>query len=463
MIGYGNEGPVDWDTETGEVVYLADRDHAEGVAVDPWADVPPHEEPPGEASQHPANEQGAAAGRTHGGPSTAPAAEPSAWRPVDLGPYLRGEITRPEPAVGIVRDDGLRTLYPGKEHTVIGEMESGKSWYALACAAAELQADQVVVYVHFEESDPSDTVERLQALHVDDRAILDRFRFVAPERAITEADRAELLALSPALVILDGINEGMALHGAEIREEGGVAAFRRRLITPFTTAGAAVLGCDHVVKDREARGRTALGSIHKGNALSGSLLVLENAEPFGRGRRGVSHVFVTKDRPGHLRRHGKATRTPGRTYLGTLIVDDEREWKDFLDLAFVAPPEDGQQAAETDPHAELDAHVLAVVTEITAAGQQATQNKVRVTAGGNRQAACDALERLAIAGHLTESTGSRGARVFVPTCSGAHTSHPGSATCSCPGPKGPGTREQDAHLFPEQDGTSGNKTQGPTG
>lgn len=435
---YGHETPADWNPETGDVVYLDGPEHAEAVDT------------------------------ASGPPSTQPAAEVSAWRPVDLGPYLRGEITRPEPAVGIVRDDGLRTLYPGKEHAVIGEMESGKSWYALACAAAELKAGHVVVYVHFEESDPSDTVERLQALHVDDSAILDRFRFVAPERAITEADRAELLALSPALVILDGINEGMALHGAEIREEGGVAAFRRRLVVPFTAAGVAVLQCDHVVKDREGRGRYALGSIHKGNALSGSLLVLENAEPFGRGRRGVSHVFVTKDRPGHLRRHGNATRTPGRTYLGTLIVDDEREWKDYLDLAFTAPPEDRQQAAEADPHAALDAHVLAVVREITAAGQQATQNKVRVTAGGNRRAACDALERLVIAGHLTESTGSRGARVFTPsepTCSESHPADGSARPVPCSGPKGPGTREQVAHLFPEQDGTSGNKsytdTEGP--
>lgn len=87
--------------------------------------------------------------------------ERDSWTPVGLGPYLRGEITRAEPTIGIIRTDGLRFLYPAKEHTCIGEMESGKSWFALGCAAAEINAGNHVVYIHFEEVDPADTVERL--------------------------------------------------------------------------------------------------------------------------------------------------------------------------------------------------------------------------------------------------------------------------------------------------------------
>jgi len=52
------------------------------------------------------------------------------WVPIDLGPYLRGEIRPVEPSIGVIRTDGLRLLYPGKEHAVIGEMEAGKSWFA---------------------------------------------------------------------------------------------------------------------------------------------------------------------------------------------------------------------------------------------------------------------------------------------------------------------------------------------
>ena len=67
--------------------------------------------------------------------------EPTTWEPVDLGPYLRGQIKPPAPpSIGLCRTDGVRLLYPGCEHTVIGETESGKTWLALACVAAELVA-----------------------------------------------------------------------------------------------------------------------------------------------------------------------------------------------------------------------------------------------------------------------------------------------------------------------------------
>ncbi|MFG3709491.1 DnaB-like helicase N-terminal domain-containing protein [Micromonospora sp. NPDC047730] len=275
------------------------------------------------------------------------------WQPLDLGPYLRGEVVRPEPTIGVARRDGLRFIYPGKEHSVIGEMEAGKSWFALACVAAELDQGHHVVYVHFEEADPSDTVERLQALGVPDPAIAERFRFVAPARPVTEAQIARLVADSPSLVILDGVNEGMAMHGAAIREEDGVAAFRRLLIRPFINAGAAVLSADHVVKDRENRGRYALGSIHKGNALSGALILLENADPFGRNARGRSHIYVTKDRPGHLRRHGRGTKTSGKTFMGEMIVDDTRTHVSYLDLAILPPAEPKPSEADDDKTTEL--------------------------------------------------------------------------------------------------------------
>lgn len=277
------------------------------------------------------------------GPAAAGGGDRDSWQPLDLGPYLRGEVVRPEPTIGVARRDGLRFIYPGKEHSVIGEMEAGKSWFALACVAAELDAGHHVVYVHFEEADPSDSVERLQALGVPDAAIADRFRFVAPSRPVTEAQISRLVADKPSLVVLDGVNEGMAMHSAGIRDEDGVALFRRLLISPFIRPGCAVLSCDHVVKDRENRGRYALGSIHKGNALSGALILLENAEPFGRGARGRSHIYVTKDRPGHLRRHGRGTKTSGKTFMGELVVDDTKTHVSYLDLA-ILPPADPKPA-----------------------------------------------------------------------------------------------------------------------
>lgn len=258
------------------------------------------------------------------------------WEPLDLGPYLRGEVEPVEPTTGVARRDGVRLLYPGKEHAVIGEMEAGKSWFSLACVVAELAQGRAVVYVHFEEDDPTDTLTRLRLLGATDEQLVGQFLFVAPETAITPPAVDQLVAREPSLVVLDGQNEAMALHGLGIREEDGAAGYRRLLVKPFTSAGAAVLSCDHVVKDTEKSTKGyALGSIHKGNGLNGTLILLENEDPFGRGRRGASRVYVTKDRPGQVRQHGQPTTVPRKFLLGVLSVDATDP--DVLDLQFWPP------------------------------------------------------------------------------------------------------------------------------
>lgn len=336
------------------------------------------------------------------------------WRPVDLGPVLRGEYKRPVPTVGVTRSDGLQFLYPGKEHSVIGEMESGKSWFGSASCAAELIEGNHVVYVHFEETDPTDTVERLLLLGVSASVIEHLFRFVGPEEPVRPDLLAALLDPVPTLVVLDGVNEAMSLHGHAIREEDGAAAFRRHLIKPCTAVGAAVLSADHVVKDREKQGRGPLGSVHKGNAVNGSLILIENAEPFGRGQRGRSHVYVTKDRPGHLRGHGRATKTPGKTFMGELVVDDTRtEWSG-LDLRIWAPTDRADDTAATDPHAEVDEHVLDVVRVITNAGESATGRAVRAKSSYGTDKTADALERLVLDGRVAKTPGPRGSHIFTP-------------------------------------------------
>lgn len=335
------------------------------------------------------------------------------WQPVDLGPILRGERVKPRPSVGLSRSDGLRLLYPGKEHAVIGETESGKSWITTACAAVELLAGHVVVYCHFEEADPDGTVERLQLLDVPDDVILAKFKFVGPEEPLNPMWLAEfgLLEPAPSLAIIDGVNEAMALHDWDADKSHGAAAFRRRLVKPFTAVGTAVLSADHVVKDRERRGRFAMGSVHKGNGLSGALVMVENVEPFGRGQRGRSHVFVTKDRPGALRKHGHAGKTPSKTFMGELVVDDSNEC--WFEVVFCAPAGDSNSAAITEESQNPDDDaVYAVVADVLAADATANTRAVRARSGMSKDRTADALTRLVLAGRLTETTGPRGARLY---------------------------------------------------
>jgi hypothetical protein len=147
------------------------------------------------------------------------------WEPIDLGPFLDGTHTQPDPTLGMSRSDGLRLIYTGKEHAVIGEMESGKSWLLAGCAAAELAAGKRVVYIHFEESDPTGTVEKLQIFGVQAATIRELFRFVGPNEPVRVGWLEALLDPTPTLVCLDGVNEAMSMHSMCIREEDGAAAF----------------------------------------------------------------------------------------------------------------------------------------------------------------------------------------------------------------------------------------------
>jgi hypothetical protein len=239
--------------------------------------------------------------------------EPTTWEPIDLAPWPNGEIAPPpEPSLGIARSDGLRLIYPGREHAVVGETECGKTWLALGCVAAELTAGNHVVYIHYEEGDPGSTLERLRLLDVDPAMITKRLRFVAPSRPARIEWVTALLQPPPTLVVHDGVNEAMSLIGAEIIAVDGAAMFRRRLVTPFLRVGAATLACDHVPMVRDAGRRDAYGSVHKGNALDGARIMLENTAPFGRHMRGVSYVFATKDRPDTCARTAARRRRRGK-------------------------------------------------------------------------------------------------------------------------------------------------------
>lgn len=349
------------------------------------------------------------------------------WAPVDLGPYLRGEVEHPEPTLGAVREDGLRFIYPGLEHAVIGEMESGKSWFCLAMVAAVLLEREPVLYLHFEEADAGGSVERLVALGVPAPIIQEYLSFVGPARPVTPDALDRLLTRGPRLVVLDGVNEAMSLHGWDMLAVDGAASFRRNLVKPCTAIGAATLAADHVTKDKDGRGRNAIGSVHKGNGLTGALFLLENVEPFGRGMKGRSNLFIGKDRPGHLRRNGEPTKLPGKTYVGTMAVDDTRLWVSYLDLKIWPPTDKRQVTDDSQADRSQDDHVFGAVVAVIASGQTATTRKIRAMAGGNAVEVGLSLDRLVLAGRLTETPGPRNAIIYAPaTGSEDHLAETGS-------------------------------------
>jgi len=343
---------------------------------------------------------------------------PDPWAPMDLGPYLRGEIEQPRLTCGAVRVDGMRFLYPGLEHACIGETESGKSWFALACVAAELKAGNRVVYIHFEEASPADTITRLLLLGVKAATIEGSLKFVgSPAGPLSPERVAILVEVAPTLVVLDGQNEGMAMRGMDIMKPEGAAAFRSEMVHPFTRVGAAVLSLDHVVKDKEAAGGGyGFGSIHKANAINGAIFLLENREPMGKDRRGNSGVYVTKDRPAELRRHGNPTKIPRKFHVAELVINAEPGTP--FELALFAPADDQTKAnrAERDL-AELDDEVYSVIVKLLSTGKDPWLSTVGITSNVRRRRneVIEAVERLVLAGRVLRRFDGRAQQHSLPT------------------------------------------------
>lgn len=269
-----------------------------------------------------------------------PAVPVPTWRPRDLADVLDGTYKPPVPTVGR-RDDGVGLFYAGRMHSIVGESEGGKTWFALMAVAAELAAGNAVVFVDFEDDAPG-VVGRLLALGADRDHIRDRFAYIRPEDPLTIGfNRQEigqaLHDLRPTFVPVDGVTEGMAMHGMELKDNTDVAKFGRLLLRPIAELGAAVATLDHVVKDKEGRGRYAIGGVHKLNGLNGGMYVLENRTPFGVGLTGKSTVRIAKDRPGQLRRHA-LPHTSGMHWFADFVLKSHDET--FAEAALYVPVED---------------------------------------------------------------------------------------------------------------------------
>jgi hypothetical protein len=326
------------------------------------------------------------------------------WRPKDLTTVLDGTYQVPEPTVG-KRDDGVGLFYPGRVHSVIGESEGGKTWFALLAVCSELAAGRSVVFIDFEDDAPG-VVGRLLALGADRTTIAQRFAYIRPEESLLAGfNRTEIATamhdLRPSFVPVDGVTEGMALHGMELKDNTDVAKFGRLLLRPLAEYGAAVATLDHVTKDRESRGRYAIGGVHKLNGLNGAQYVLENRTPFGIGMTGKTTVRVAKDRPGQLRKHALPS-AGGLHWFADFTLRSHDET--FTEASLTAPVEQQGPFRPTSLMRKVSDALAGAPSPISVRGVQD-----RVT--GNKDAVRQALARLVDEGFVSVEAGPRGAQL----------------------------------------------------
>jgi hypothetical protein len=314
----------------------------------------------------------------------------ASWKRTDLTAVLNRAYEAPVPCIGS-RDDGKGLFYPGRQHAVAAETESGKTWLALHASMTEIGKGNNVLYIDFED-DEGGIVTRLMSMGADIAAIRHHFIYVRPEEPVSTGSLSALLEYSPALVILDGITEAMSLHGMDLKDNDAYSRFGRMLPRRCARAGAAVVMMDHVVKNREARGGYAIGAVHKLNGLNGAMFILENTDPFGIGLEGRSKVFIRKDRPGQLRRHG----IPGKERLihyCDLAVKSRHE--DFAECSLPVPgtvPEGGTGRA-------VKAMMAKVSRFLQGTDHPLSGNAVREQVGGKATTILAALEFLVNEGY----------------------------------------------------------------
>lgn len=292
------------------------------IPADPHADVPPPNQPPDAEAANGAIDN------------------PRSWRPVDVEPVLSGRWTPATPTVGH-RSDGVGLFYPGKVHTIASESEAGKTWLALAAAFDELRAGHSVLYIDFED-DQGGVVGRLMTFQARPEWIRERFCYLRPTDALgTGASLNDLSAIvaayRPTFAVVDGVTEAMTMHGLDPLSNRDIAVFGRVLPRRLAAAGCATACLDHVPKAADARGRYAIGGVHKLNGLDGAGYILEAQKPFGVGITGQSTILISKDRPGQLRRHGHR-RKDGLTVFGNLELISHDETNNEFEIRPAADP-----------------------------------------------------------------------------------------------------------------------------
>lgn len=256
-----------------------------------------------------------------------PVGDLDTWAPVDLGPALAGNSVTAAPVI-LARTDGVMLLYPGRIHSLAGEPESGKSWFALAAVVECVQAGDHVLYLDFEDT-PEGIAGRCLALGATVEQLTGRLHYIRPDRPIDAAGRAVLAELVAenfvSLAVVDGVTEAMTVHGFELDGNTDAARFYEALPRFLThlPMPPAVLLIDHVVKDEERRGRYAIGAQHKLAGLDGVAYMVDVKKPFAPGQAGWAQVWVAKDRNAMVVRHARMEAK--KRVIAELWVDGDDE------------------------------------------------------------------------------------------------------------------------------------------
>jgi hypothetical protein len=327
------------------------------------------------------------------------------WQRVDLGPALRGEVTKPAPTI-LVRDDGAALYTPACVNWLHGDSGEGKSMVAAIAVAQVLAGGRHALWVDFEDPDPTTLVERLRdTLDVSAEAIATFLHYYGPVEPIgapavehLERDAAEHDA---PIIVLDSFGEAAGLEGLDENKDVDVAPWVRRVARRLADAGPAVLVLDHSTK----AGDNPLypsGSKRKRAAITGQGYLLEAPIPLNRERGGRLTLKCAKDRHGRYRR-------------GAVVATIElNPYSDGVVVHVRAPAESDQRAAD-EPAVVLDLMERKAVEALEQEGEPVSQRRLlelmNVKASASKKRA--GMEQGVSRGTLRERSGPNRSRLYA--------------------------------------------------
>ncbi len=242
----------------------------------------------------------------------------------DLGPYLDGTFTAPEPTIGF-REDKAPLFYAGEINRVFGKSESGKTWLTLLCGLQHLQAGGHFVFCDYENG-PAGVIPRLLNLGAPRELLTSgRFRYLDLRDTMLTADMrtAIVKAHTNAVVVIDSVAGLITSNAKSSNYVDDVEALLTRDMAVLTRAGCSLIFIDHE-SDRGENGGRSSGSHRKRDLISGVSFRVEPSTPFQKWSAqgapdGRSRVYVDKDRHGSVR--AASVRVAGdRDHFGDLAL-----------------------------------------------------------------------------------------------------------------------------------------------
>jgi hypothetical protein len=208
------------------------------------------------------------------------------WQPLDIGSQAYNVLPEPPELAGLI--------YAGKRHVVSGAPESLKTTLCYILALEHIRSGGVAGLVDLEMG-PVAARRLLEELGATDE--LASIYYVEPEAPPTAGDLEAMLAASVTLAIVDAAAGAYSLSGLDDNKRQDAERFTRTWLEPLWKRGVATVTVDHVTKDREARGRWAIGSERKVGGADVHL-GLHVVRQLSRGGSGLVRVDTHKDRRG---------------------------------------------------------------------------------------------------------------------------------------------------------------------